>query len=109
NPSVRVSAPEQPESPAAQSGDLVPVTDIRQWVTPASTRVVINLEEEVKYEVGRLENPPRIYVDLHGAKINRAVARKTVAVDGGLIKRVRAAQHKGDVTRVVMEMDKLTD
>ena len=94
---------------SADSGNRVPVTDIRQWVTPDFTRVVINLDAEVKYNVGRLTSPSRIYLDFYDAKINRALARKTMDSDGGAVKRIRAAQHKPDITRVVLDVVKAAD
>ena len=102
NSSENQSAPETSE-------DRVPITDIRQWITPAFTRVVIDLGGEVKYKMGTLNKPPRIYVDLYGTEINRAVARKAIALDNGPLKHVRAAEHKAGVTRVVLEMDNVTD
>ena len=54
-----------------------------------------------------LDNPPRVVVDLPGVK--NEVKRRTIAVKGGLVSRVRVAQFQKEpdlVTRVVVDLAK---
>ncbi len=111
-PAAAVSAAAEPQKRPEEPATRVAVTDVRQWNSPYSTRLVIDLGAEVKYGVGRLSNPPRVFVDLYGTKINRAVSRavsqKTTG-GGGPVKSVRAAQNTLDVTRVVAELNDQTN
>ncbi|HVJ06091.1 MAG TPA: N-acetylmuramoyl-L-alanine amidase [Candidatus Saccharimonadales bacterium] len=85
------------------------VTGIRHWSTPDYTRVAIDLEQEVKYEAGRVPNPDRIFFDLHDTKLASTLVGKTFEVSDGFLRRVRIAQfHKGMV-RVVLEVDDVSD
>ncbi|MBI4478704.1 MAG: N-acetylmuramoyl-L-alanine amidase [Acidobacteria bacterium] len=99
------SAPSNSPAPAPRSpGNLVQVTDVRYWGTPTYSRVVIDMEKETKYEASQLNNPPRVYVDLYGAKVGTELAKKTIPVESGLLKSVRAGQFRADVSRVVLDL-----
>jgi len=85
------------------------VTGIRHWSTPDYTRVAIDLEQEVKYEVGRVPNPDRIFFDLHDAKLASTLVGKTFEVSDGFLRRVRVAQFQKGMVRVVLEVDAVSD
>ena len=85
------------------------VTAIRQWNAENYTRVVISLEEEVKYQAARIANPDRIYFDLYTAHLSSALAGKTLDVQSGFLKSVRVAQNQAGVVRVVLEVEKVRD
>ena len=86
------------------------VTSIRQWATPDYTRVAIDLEDEVKYEAGRVPNPDRIFFDLHDTKLAPELIGKSFEVNGeGLLRKIRVAQFDLSVTRVVLEVDSLAE
>ena len=54
--------------------------------------------------------PDRIFFDLHGAKLSPELVGKSFAVtDGGFLKRIRAAQSSPDVTRVVLDVNDVTE
>ena len=90
--------------------DLSQVNGIRHWSTATYTRVVIDLGDEVKFEAARVPNPDRIFFDLHGAKLSPELIGKTFNVtDDGYLKRIRAAQPYGDVTRVVLDVNDVAD
>ena len=80
------SAPSIPPAPAPRSpGNLVQVTDVRYWGTPTYSRVVIDMEKETKYDASQLNNPPRVYVNLYGAKVGTELAKKTMNARLGII------------------------
>ena len=85
------------------------VTNIRHWATPDYTRVVIDVEEKVKYRIGRLVNPDRIYFDLQDTEIDPAVSGKSFPVEYGLLKQVRIAPNRTGVSRVVLDLGNITD
>ena len=91
-------------------GKLPLVTSIRQWATPDYTRVAIDLEDEVKYEAGRVPSPDRIFFDLHNTRLAPELVGKTFEVSGdGLLKKIRIAQFSVNMTRVVLEVDSLAE
>jgi N-acetylmuramoyl-L-alanine amidase len=81
------------------------VTGVRHWSTPTYTRVAIDLGDEVEYQAARVENPDRIYFDLHHARLAQELVGKSFAItDDGFLTKIRAAQFSNDVTRVVLDV-----
>jgi N-acetylmuramoyl-L-alanine amidase len=98
------------EAMPSSTKDLSQVTGIRHWSTATYTRVAIDLGDDVKFEAARVPNPDRIYFDLHGAKLAPELIGKSFNVtDDGFLKRIRAAQASGDVTRVVLDVSDVTE
>jgi len=90
--------------------ELAQVTGIRHWSTPNYTRVAIDLGDDVTYEAARVPNPDRIYFDLHGTRLAPQLVGKSFTVtDDGFLKRVRAAQFTNDMTRVVLDVNDVTE
>jgi len=55
-------------------------------------------------------NPDRIYFDLHGTRLAPELAGKSFAVtDEGFLKTIRAAQFSDDMTRVVLDVNDVTE
>jgi N-acetylmuramoyl-L-alanine amidase len=95
---------------AKRSGKRAVVTGIRHWSTATYTRVAIDLGDSVTYEAARVPNPDRIYFDLHGTKLAPELVGKSFTVtDEGFLKKVRAAQSSDDVTRIVLDVNDVTD
>ena len=94
---------------SAHRSGLPQVTGIRYWSTPDYTRVAIDLETEVKYEVGRVPDPDRIFFDLHNTKLASTLVGKTFDVSDGFLKRIRVAQFQRGLTRVVLEVDDVSE
>jgi N-acetylmuramoyl-L-alanine amidase len=106
----------QPEAKAAYSGGSVPVApspwmvrEIRHWSDPAYTRLVIDIDGEVQYRVGRLHNPDRLYFDLLGAQLAPKLQGQALEVSDHLVSGVRAAQNQPDVVRVVLDVKAFRD
>ncbi len=93
----------------ARAGNLPQVTEIRQWVGPAYTRIVINVEREVKFETLRLPNPDRIVLDLANSRLSSALVGKTFPVEDGFLRQVRVGQFQPTVTRVVLDVEQIED
>ena len=90
-------------------GRLPRVTGIRHWSTPDYTRVAIDLEGDVKFSSQRIATPARIFFDLNGTKLASTMVGKSFDVDDGFLKKVRVAQFAPGRTRVVLEVDNLSD
>jgi N-acetylmuramoyl-L-alanine amidase len=88
---------------------LARVTGIRHWSTPDYTRVAIDLEQDIKFESQRINRPDRIFFDLLDTKLASTLVGKTFDVDDGLLKKVRVAQFQQGKTRVVLEVEDLSD
>ena len=80
------------------------VTGIRHWSTPDYTRIAVDLENEVKWDSGRIPHPDRIYFDLKDTRLSAVLKGKTFDVDDGYLKRIRIAQFAPGLTRVVLEV-----
>jgi N-acetylmuramoyl-L-alanine amidase len=74
------------------------------------TRVAIDLQDQVQFEAARVPNPDRIYFDLHGARVAPELIGKTMEVtDDGFLQRIRVAQFSNDVTRLVLDVNQVTE
>jgi N-acetylmuramoyl-L-alanine amidase len=97
------------ESSQPHSGRLARVTGIRHWSTPDYTRVAIDVESDVKFVSQRIASPARIFFDLRDTKLASTLVGKRFDVDDGFLKKVRVAQFAPGRTRVVLEVDNLSD
>jgi N-acetylmuramoyl-L-alanine amidase len=97
------------EASEARSEGLPRVTGIRHWSTPDYTRVAIDVESDVKFSSQRIDSPARIFFDLPDTKLASTLVGKSFDVDDGFLKKVRVAQFARGNTRVVLEVDNLSD
>jgi N-acetylmuramoyl-L-alanine amidase len=100
---VEISPPAGISEEDASRNVLPVVTGIRHWESGDSTTVVIDLQDQVQYEVHRLTNPERIYFDLHDTVLDAGLSGKTIEVGDPLLIRIRVAQPVPGVSRVVLE------
>jgi N-acetylmuramoyl-L-alanine amidase len=103
------SEPAAQESSESHPGHLPRVTGIRHWSTPDYTRVAIDLESDIKFGSQRIAHPDRIFFDLRGTKLASTLVGKSFDVDDGFLKKIRVAQFQPGRTRVVLEVDNLSD
>jgi N-acetylmuramoyl-L-alanine amidase len=92
-----------------KTDEFARVTSIRHWSTPDYTRVAIDLEQDVKFDSQRIDHPDRIFFDLYDTKLASTLVGKSFDVDDGFLKKIRVAQFKPGKTRVVLEVDDLSD
>lgn len=109
-------APAQPQQQDAavvsndsQSHRLARLTGIRHWSTGDYTRIAIDLEQEVKYQSGRVPHPDRIFFDLYGTKLASELVGKSFEVDAGFLHKIRVAQYKLNMARVVLDVDDVAE
>ncbi|HYN15180.1 MAG TPA: N-acetylmuramoyl-L-alanine amidase [Terriglobales bacterium] len=95
--------------PGKPAGRLPLVTGIRQWSTPDYTRVAIDLEKQVKYQAGRVPDPDRIFFDLYDTRLAPELVGKSFDVEDGFLHKIRVAQYKRGLTRVVLELDEVVE
>jgi len=85
------------------------VTGIRHWSAPDYSRVAIDVEGDVKFSSQRIGHPSRIFFDLRDTKLASTLVGKSFDVDDGFLKKVRVAQFAPGRTRIVLEVDNLSD
>ncbi len=118
-PPVADDTPDAPAQPQQQdaavvSNDAQPhrlprLTGIRHWSTGDYTRIAIDLEQEVKYQSGRVPHPDRIFFDLYGTKLAPELVGKSFEVDAGFLHKIRVAQYKLGMARVVLDVDDVAE
>jgi len=82
---------------------LPKITGVRHWSSSLGSTVVIDMEDQVPYEVHRLMSPERIYFDLHDTVLPPELDGKTMDVGDVSLTRVRVAQPVAGVTRIVLD------
>ncbi|HYL16898.1 MAG TPA: N-acetylmuramoyl-L-alanine amidase [Terriglobales bacterium] len=100
---IDLPAPAPVSSEDASRNVLPLVTGVRHWESGDSTTVVIDLQDQVQYEVHRLTAPERIYFDLHDTVLGPGLSGKTIEVGDPLLLRIRVAQPVAGVSRIVLE------
>ena len=69
-------------------------------------RVTIELDDEVRYHVERLEGPPRLFFDFRGTYAAPPLRDATLAFDDGdMVREIRLGRHPGQTTRVVLDIE----
>ena len=89
--------------PDSKLAALPKITGLRHWTSSMGSTVVIDMEDQVNYEVHRLMSPERIYFDLHDTALAPDLDGKTMDVGDASLTRVRIAQPVAGVTRIVLD------
>ena len=85
------------------------VTDVHAWNSETYTRIIVNLEDTVKFDSAHIASPDRVYFDLHKANLIPGLGKKTIDVQDGLLKSVRVGQNREGVVRLVLDVDGARD
>jgi len=88
---------------------LAQVFNLRFWSGETSTRVVLDLEHEVKIRSDRIQDPDRLWLDLAGTRLHPNLSDRAFPVGDGLLKQVRIGQNRDDVVRVVLDFKDVKD
>jgi N-acetylmuramoyl-L-alanine amidase len=89
--------------------DKVLVTGLRFLSSKTTTRILLELSQEAKYEIGRIKEdagkglPPRVYVDISNARLALA-SKEPMPVADDFLRQVRLGQYGADVVRVVLDL-----
>lgn len=89
---------------ALAASDTATIDNIRISNNKDKVRIVVDADKEVDYQVFALESPNRVVIDLSDAVLDKSVA-KEINVDSDFVSKVRIAQFKDNVVRVVVESD----
>ncbi len=88
---------------ATKLATMPKITGVRHWSSQVGSTVVIDMQDQVPYEVHRLASPERIYFDLHDTGLASELEGRTIEVGDTSLKRVRVAQPVSGVTRIVLD------
>ena len=108
------AAPPVPEDEPTSGTDEKPsartlVTGIYHVSSADSSTVIIDMQGEVQYEAHRLGSPERIYIDLHDTSLAPGMFGKTIEIGDARLERVRIAQPRKGISRVVLETTGASD
>ena len=87
--------------PSPPPPGLVAVFDLRAWSGDSSTRVKLSYD--------RIAGPDRLFVDLLGTRLHPNLKSRSFPVGDGLLEKIRIAQNKDDVVRVVLDFKDVKD
>jgi len=106
------SIPNQPPAengqrvgPRVSDDDPALVKGVRTWNSADSTRIVVALDNTIKYDAARIASPDRIYFDMYKARLAPDLAKKPLPVSNGLLKSVRVGPNRIGVVRLVLDVD----
>jgi N-acetylmuramoyl-L-alanine amidase len=85
---------------ASAAGSVV--RDVRMWTAPDHTRLVLDLNQSIKYKLFRLHKPERIVIDMQNTRLKTRFNK--LAMPDPVIKAIRHGTPKADVLRVVMDV-----
>lgn len=88
---------------AVAAGGQNRLTDIRYWTSPTYTRLVFDLKAGTAWKAQEQKDVRRLVIELEG--FDGFLPKKLIAVNDGIVKKVRATQSKGKIS-VVVELEK---
>jgi N-acetylmuramoyl-L-alanine amidase len=95
--------------PSPPPPGLAQVFNLRFWSGESSTRVVFDVEKQVRYRSDRIANPDRLWIDLEGTRLHPNLVHRSFPVGDGLLEQIRVGQNKDDVVRVVLDFKDVKD
>lgn len=96
----RFSLPMSDETPP----DHATINGIRHWSTPEATMIAIDVDQQVKYDIGEVPGPERVFFDVTNSRLAKGLAGKSYEFTDGAVKRIRLAPYSARVARVVLEL-----
>ena len=99
------SQPPPGKGEAAPSAPAALLRSVRRTVMPEVVRVTLELDREVVFESERIDNPPRVYIDLEETAPSPAVLEGTLTYTDDVVRKLRVGRRPNNVTRVVLEVD----
>ena len=104
-PSVGRTLSGAPASPMRTAPVLVRA--VNRVVLPEVVRIIVELDSEVPFHHERIDNPPRVFVDLQGTQLTPALRDAVLTYPDDIVRQVRIGRHPGNTTRVVLDVTNL--
>src|SRR5262249_13961724 len=91
---------------ASGAGAAAKVTAVRFWSLGDVTRIAIEVSADFHYRSDQLDNPPRLFFDIQGAKPEMvAKGMHVIPVADAILSQIRIAETQPAVTRVVLDLE----
>lgn len=109
---AKAEEPGKQTAEASDTGkDYIHVNNIKYWSTPDYTRVVVYADSKVSFKETFLkekdgDQPPRLFLDISGSKLNRELMQP-ISINDGLLKAARAGQFDLNTVRVVLDIESI--
>ena len=90
---------------SSANGDVLKVSSIKLEKAPNEVKFLVESSGNASYQAFKMNNPPRVVLDIIGARHN--LAKSQYNGDGRLVKAVRTSQYRNDpdeVTRIVFDL-----
>jgi N-acetylmuramoyl-L-alanine amidase len=100
---------EEAALPSPPRPGLAQVFNLRFWSGESSTRVVLDVEKQLPIQQDRINDPDRLWIDLDGARLHPNLVDRSFPVGDGFLEKIRVAQRKDSVVRVVLDFKEVKD
>lgn len=91
-------------APATAAAATAVIHDIRMWHAPQRSRIVFDMNRRAAFSAFDLDGPARVVVDITRARLNKNLPGADQT--GQFIRRIRAGNQQGGVTRLVFDLKK---
>ena len=88
----------------ATDAAIVQVLGVRSSSQADSSQVVIDLSANVRYKVGHLSNPQRLYLNLSQTRIGTQLTSRRIILKDDLVDQIRIGTDQSSVTRIVLDL-----
>jgi len=86
------------------SDSQVAITRIRHWSSSDVTHVAVDLEGNVKFDIGHLDATERLFLDMHGAQLSAKVRSYKMTTPDGFVSNIRVGDGEGS-PRVALDLN----
>jgi N-acetylmuramoyl-L-alanine amidase len=86
------------------SASLRELQDVHFQTSPTETQVIIELDGPVSYQIGRLSNPSRLYIDLPSTFLPPDWHQRKVEIADGRVEAIRIALNRPRQVRIVLDV-----
>jgi N-acetylmuramoyl-L-alanine amidase len=104
-PAAVIASSPTAKPPAATKSGPAELRAIRRTVLPDVVRIAMELDREVDYHSDQIDDPDRVFVDLHTTGVAAAL-NVAQTFDDDLVKAVRLGPRPGGTTRVVLDLER---
>jgi N-acetylmuramoyl-L-alanine amidase len=95
---------EAPPAEAVASTTLTTLRAVRRDDLPEAVRITVELDREVPFDQGQLENPPRLFFDLKGTQTLPTLVDAVFKYGNTIVRDVRVGRHPNKTTRIVVDL-----
>jgi N-acetylmuramoyl-L-alanine amidase len=98
-----------PRTLALGANGTIQLVGIRYWNNEGGVVVALQLTGKTQVEAHRIENPDRIYFDLHNTIVWQSLNGTRFKLDGPAVRQIRAADRGSNITRVTLQLQNQAD